>query len=223
MAETYISLTATSPSTKTLAFIVKTETTQKTIKNDKLKRVLTSKTSSMTKNTCLPKGTKSKPIALLGAAMLMGTMSYAQSIAPQSVNSGGTKMTQANGSLSFTVGELVVLSQTDSDGNTLGGGFTAGATLTTVSIQETDATILDVKVYPNPTTELVNIQINHSNLDHVLVTITDLQGKEVYKVIYAGISNVIGINTASYATGTYVMSLKNLTNQVLGTYKIIKH
>lgn len=170
----------------------------------------------MTKN-------KSKPIALLGAAMLMGTMSYAQSIAPQSVNSGGAKMTQTNGSLSFTVGELVVLSQTDSDGNTLGGGFTAGATLTTVSIQETDAAVLDVKVYPNPTTELVNIQINHSTIDQVVVTITDLQGKEVYSGKYAGISNVIGINTASYATGTYVLSLKNLNNQVLGTYKIIKH
>lgn len=170
----------------------------------------------MTKN-------KSKPIALLGAAMLMGTMSYAQSIAPQSVNSSGTKMSQANGSLSFTVGELVVLSQTDSQGNTLGGGFTAGATLTTVSIQKTDATVLDVKVYPNPTSELVNIQINHSTLEQVLVTITDLQGKEVYSGKYAGISNVIGINTASYATGTYVLSLKNLNNQVLGTYKIIKH
>ena len=170
----------------------------------------------MTKN-------KLKPIALLGAAMLMGTISYTQSISPQSVNSGGTKMTQANGSLSFTVGELVVLSQTDSQGNTLGGGFTAGATLTTASIQETDAAILDVKVYPNPTTELVNIQIKHSTLDQVVVTISDLQGKEVYNGKYAGISNVIGINTASYATGTYVLSLKNLTNQVLGTYKIIKH
>ena len=170
----------------------------------------------MTKN-------KSKPIALLGAAMLMGTISYAQSIAPQSVNSGGIKMTQANGSLSFTVGELVILSQTDSQGNTLGGGFTSGATLTTVSIQEADATVLDVKVYPNPTTELVNIQINHSAIDQVVVTITDLQGKEVYNGKYAGISNVIGINTASYETGTYVLSLKNLNNQVLGTYKIIKH
>ena len=170
----------------------------------------------MTKN-------KSKPIALLGAAMLMGTMSYAQSIAPQSVNCGGTKMTQANGSLSFTVGELVVLSQIDSDGNTLGGGFTAGATLTTVSVQETDAAILDVKVYPNPTTELVNIQIKHSTLDQVVVTITDLQGKEVYNGKYAGISNVIGINAASYATGNYLLTLKNLNNQMLGTYKIIKH
>ena len=177
----------------------------------------------MTNNTCLPKGMKSKPIALLGAAMLMGTMSYAQSIAPQSVNSGGTKMTQANGSISFTVGELVVLSLTDSVGNTIGGGFTVGATLTTVSIHETDAAVLDVNVYPNPTTELVNIQINYSTIDQVAVTITDLQGKEVYIGKYAGISNVIGINTASYATGTYVMSIKNLTNQVLGTYKIIKH
>jgi hypothetical protein len=166
---------------------------------------------------------KSKPIALLVAAMLMGIMSFAQSIAPQSVNSGGTKMTQANGSLSFTVGELVVLSQTDSDGNTLGGGFTAGATLTTASIQETDAAVLDVKVYPNPTSELVKIQINHSTLDQVVVTITDLQGKEVYNGKYAGISNVIGINTAAYSTGTYILTLKNPNNQVLGTYKIIKH
>jgi hypothetical protein len=166
---------------------------------------------------------KLKPIAMLGAAMLMGTMIYAQSISPQSVNSSGTKMTQANGSLSFTVGELVVLSQTDSEGNTLGSGFTAGATLTTVSIQETDAAVLDVRVFPNPTSDFVNIRINYSSIEQVLVSITDLKGKEVYNGKYAGLSNVIGINTVSYATGTYVLSLKNLNNQVLGTYKIIKN
>ena len=167
--------------------------------------------------------TKSKPLALLGAAMIMGTISYAQSIAPQSVNSSGTKMTQSNGSLSFTVGELVVLSQTDVEGNTLGGGFTVGATLTTVIIQETDAASMDVNVYPNPTTELINIQINHSTADQIVISITDLHGKEVYSGKYAGISNVIGINTASYATGAYMLTLKNLNNRVLGTYKIIKH
>ena len=75
----------------------------------------------MTKN-------KSMPLALLIAAILVGTLSYAQSIPLQSVNSGGTKMSQVNGSLSFTIGELVVLKHTESQGNTLGGGFTAGAT-----------------------------------------------------------------------------------------------
>jgi hypothetical protein len=170
----------------------------------------------MTKN-------KSKLIALIGAVFIMGTVSYAQSTAPQSVNSSGTKMSQSNGSLSFTVGELVVLNLTDSQGNTLGGGFTAGATLTTVSIKETDPVVLDVKVYPNPTTELVNIQINHSIIEQVVLSITDLQGKEVYSGKYAGVSNVIGVNTASYATGTYMLTLKDKNNQVLGTYKIIKN
>ncbi|NQW42143.1 MAG: T9SS type A sorting domain-containing protein [Bacteroidetes bacterium] len=169
------------------------------------------------------KKNKSKLIVLLGAAMLMGTMSYAQSIALQSVNSGGAKMSQANGSLSFTVGELVVLNLSDSEGNTLGGGFTAGARLTTLSIQETNAAVLDVKVFPNPTSDLLNIRINHSTIEQVMVSITDLQGKEVYNGLYAGISNTIGINTTAYAPGTYFLSLKNNTSQVLGTYKIIKN
>ncbi|MFN5345997.1 MAG: T9SS type A sorting domain-containing protein [Bacteroidota bacterium] len=170
----------------------------------------------MTKN-------KSKHITLLGAFMLFRTIGYAQSVAPQSVNSGGTKITQANGSLSFTVGELVVLSQTDSQGNTLGGGFSTGATLTTVSIKETDAAVLDVSVFPTPTTDLVHIRINHSSIEQIVVAITDLQGKELYNCKYTAVSNVIGINTASYAIGTYMLTLKNLNNQVLGNYKIIKH
>ena len=149
-------------------------------------------------------------------------MSYAQSIAPQSVNSAGAKMTQANGSLSFTVGELVVLTQTDSQGNSLGGGFTAGATLTTVSIQESDAAVLDVKVFPNPSSDLLNIQINYSTLEQVIVSVCDLQGKELYSGVYAALSNTIGINTASYSSGVYILSIKDMNKAPLGTYKIIK-
>jgi len=162
-----------------------------------------------------------KTVAIFVVTLLLGTMGYAQRIAPQSVNSGGTKMNQVICSLSFTLGELVVQSQTDSDGNTLDGGFTAGATVTTASIQGTDVNLLDVKVFPNPTTELVNIRINHSTLEQVIVSITDIQGEEVYYGKYAGISNTIGINTATYAPGTYMLFLKNKNNLVLGTYKII--
>jgi hypothetical protein len=166
---------------------------------------------------------KAKSTSMLGTALVIGTVSLAQSIAPQSVNSSGTKMSQANGSLSFTVGELLVLSQTDIDGNLLGSGFSTGATLTTASIQESDSTVLDVSVFPNPTSDLVNIRINHSKLEQVVVSIVDLKGKVVYNGKYAGISNTIRINTTDYALGTYVLSLKNNANQIYGIYKIIKH
>ncbi|MFN4812219.1 MAG: T9SS type A sorting domain-containing protein, partial [Bacteroidota bacterium] len=74
-----------------------------------------------------------------------------------------------------------------------------------------------------PTSDLVNICIKHSTLEQVIVTITDLQGKEVYNGLYAGISNTIGINTTAFSPGTYVLSLKNNKKQSLGTYRVIKH
>ncbi len=113
-------------------------------------------------------------------------------------------MSQSNGSLSFTVGEVVLLTQTDAAGNSLSSG------------------VLDVRVYPNPTTELVNIQLNHTTLEQVRVVVTNLQGKEVYSGTYAGITNVIGINTGAYSTGTYLLSLQSMKGHVLGTYKIVK-
>lgn len=166
---------------------------------------------------------KSKSLSLLGIALIIGSMCNAQIIAPQSVNSSGSKMTQSNGSLSFTVGELVVLSQIDIQGNSIGSGFTASAALAIVSVQETNTSVLDVNVYPNPTSDMIHIQINHSTLEQVVVTINDLQGKDIYIGKYACISNVIGINTTSYSKGIYMLTFRSLNNETLGKYKFIKN
>jgi hypothetical protein len=155
----------------------------------------------MTKNTCRPKGIKPKPLILLAAAMLMATMGIAQSLAPQAVNAAGVKFTQASGSISFTVGELVVKSQTDTDGNTLGGGFTNSAA---------------------GSTSLLTVEVASTNLSRLVVEFTDLQGKTLSSSQYAGISNKIGINTAGYANGTYLLFLKTESGKVLGSYQIIK-
>ena len=167
---------------------------------------------------------KSKQIALLILGVLFSFGMYAQSIAPESITNCAATMTQSNGSLSFTVGELVVLNFSDSDGNSLGGGFTNSSTISTavLSVKEPDAQLLDVKVFPNPTNALVYIQINRTSMEQVIVSITDSQGKELYEGQYAGMTNIIGINTAAYSSGTYVLLLKNKNNQVLGGYKIIK-
>jgi hypothetical protein len=165
------------------------------------------------------------PVAVFATTCLMslGTKNYAQSISPQSINSGASTMSQVNGSLSFTVGELVVLTQTDSEGNTLGGGFTSGATISTATIQEPNADLLSVLVYPNPTNALLNIQINHAEVGQLIIGIIDLQGKEVFSGKYAALANTIGINTAMLESGTYFLNLKDDKNEILGTYKVIKH
>lgn len=167
---------------------------------------------------------KSRPLVLLGVVMLLASSSQAQSIAPQAVNSAGVKMTQSNGSLNFTVGELVVKNQTDANGNSLGNGFTSSATgsTTVLSVKTPDKDVLNVSVYPNPTTDLVTVDVASTNLSRLVVELTDLQGKTISSSQYAGISNKIGINTAAYAEGTYILLLKTESGKLLGNYKIIK-
>jgi hypothetical protein len=166
----------------------------------------------------------SKPMLMLGLALLIVTTGYAQIIAPQSVNSAGVKMAQSNGSLSFTVGELVVLTQTDANGNSLGGGFTNSSTLSTtvLSVQEPDAAILQVSVFPNPTTDLVQIQIKEASIEEMNLELTDLSGKTLYSGHYLLMDQSIGINTANYPVGVYLLTLKKPNGQLLGTYKIVK-
>jgi hypothetical protein len=165
---------------------------------------------------------KNRIYTLLIALLMLGIKANAQKISPQSINSNGKKMTQSNGSLSFTLGEIVLTNDINTQGNSLRSGFTAGATLTTQSIQEPNINFLDIKVYPNPTSDLLNIRINHSSIQQFVISITDLQGKEVYNGTYSGIANTIGINTSSFSNGSYILSLSDNNQQILGTYKIIK-
>ncbi len=143
---------------------------------------------------------KNRIYSLLIALLMLGIKANAQKISPQSINSNGTKMTQSS----------------------LRSGFTAGATLSTQSIQEPNKNFLDIKVYPNPTYDLLHIRINHSSIQQFVISIRDLQGKEVYNGTYSGIANTITINTSSFSKGSYILTLSDNNQQILGTYKIIK-
>jgi len=163
-----------------------------------------------------------KTTTFISISFFVCNTTIAQSIVMQSINSGAANMNQANGSLSFTVGELLVSTQIDSQGNSLGVGNNATSVYSAMTILETDKKLLDVKVYPNPSSNILNIQVNYASIEYFNICICDVQGKLVYHEKHAGISNIIRINTTDYKKGNYIISLKNLNNQLLGTYKLIK-
>lgn len=156
--------------------------------------------------------------------LLSTSLLSAQNIAPQAVNSAGSKMTQSVGSLSFTVGELVIQQLYDSLGNSLGGGFTNSSTISTtvLSIQEPDANLLQVSVFPNPVAELLQIKIKESVLSEMTIELTDLNGKALYFGHYQLMNQNIGISVVNYPPGVYFLTLKTMSSRILGTYKIIK-
>jgi hypothetical protein len=160
-----------------------------------------------------------KPLWFL-ALMLVANTSIAQNIATQSVNPSGKRLVQNNGSLSFILGELYAFGYVDSLGNTLNSAFTVGATSVS-GIQESDVNVLKVIVYPNPSSEFINIKILHSTLELLLVSIIDSKGNEVYKSKHEFISNNIGINISSFVSGSYILLLKT-NGKTQGVYKIVK-
>lgn len=161
-------------------------------------------------------------IGLSVTLLLVGIVCDAQIIVPQSVNSSGGSLIQSNGSLSFTIGELAVVNLKDSQGNILGEGFMSGATISTLINRVIDHSVLDLEVFPNPTIDLVNIRINNSSLDQFILSIIDLQGREIYNVEYAATRNIINIDVSDLVAGTYLLYFKTGKNEFLGSYWIFK-
>ena len=166
-----------------------------------------------------------KQLLLSISIVLTAVLAYGQNLAPAAVSSAATKMTQSNGSLSFTVGELVVETHTDGNGNSLGGGFTNGSTSSTIitSVQQPDEEKLMVNVYPNPTADMLTLDVQHIDVDAYTITIFDVSGKQVYTANHAGISGRININLSSFESGTYLLNLISNKQETLGTYQVVRN
>jgi hypothetical protein len=200
----------------------------KTIKNDKKNRVLPSKTNNMTKHMRPPVGVKSKPIALLVSAMLMGAMSFAQSI-----HFNYTDGTNASYSL-----EDVRKITYDADVMSLHlwDGSLYAWNVSTIGYYQYDESSLDIQellnnanewevnIFPNPTSATLYVSFNLPQSDEVSIKLYDMQGKLI-------ITRNIGIketgehqeviDLTDIPMGTYTCSISGQKNLV--TKQLIKH
>ena len=66
----------------------------------------------------------------------------------------------------------------------------------------------DIKIFPNPTSEKINITVDHQFSNEATITLSDLSGKLVHNQNYRS-KKVITIDVRSFAKGTYVLTIKN--------------
>ncbi|MEY3199844.1 MAG: hypothetical protein RJA13_1802 [Bacteroidota bacterium] len=134
--------------------------------------------------------------------------------AQEVVSSQGQTYSNANGSIDFTVGEVII--NTGSNGtNDLTQGF-----------HQTNWNFLGVEdfapdyqatIFPNPTQEVLNIKT--SVFENVTYTLYDAQGKLVMQNILS--AEQTPIQVSQLAPGSYSLTLNNET-QNLKTFKLIK-
>ena len=148
--------------------------------------------------------------------MLFSAGLSAQSISKQVIAPAGSTISNGNNQLSFNAGEIVVGGMTAEDGSfQLGNGYYPSLYLSVLSI-ESPTTNLLVKVYPNPTKEL--IFITHPISNSFKVFISDVTGKVLFQ---KQVGKQEPINIEKYPTGTYLINVTT-EDKKTNSYKIIK-
>lgn len=110
----------------------------------------------------------------------------------------------------------------DSSGN-VRSAFTVTTGNSMVSIEENES-ITGLKLYPNPTQGLINLDFESLNSTDLSIKIFDTKGSEVLNIdenIFSG-SNKIQINTTSLEEGLYIIQLLNGKSFVTKRFQVVK-
>jgi hypothetical protein len=122
---------------------------------------------------------------------------------PDVVTTTGGYYANSAGSLSWTMGEPISETVSDSN-NTLTQGFQQGSYFVVSVVDELAKPSINISVYPNPVSSLLNIKSNSS--DPLRAELVDLQGRTVYEQVFENGQGQIDISNRSdemYILGVY--------------------
>ena len=141
----------------------------------------------------------------------------AGSVTAQEVISANGGTATADGTqVSWTIGETVVATVGDAN-NTLTQGFQQSK-LTVTAIDEIQVVGVEIKVYPNPTSDFVTVHFS-KEVEKPIYSLFDLSGRIIEQKNIE--STDVKIDMTSFAGGSYILKL-NSGQQPLQSFKIIK-
>lgn len=146
---------------------------------------------------------------------LITSIGYSQSISKQVLGSAGSKQSNSNLIVNWTIGEPVVSLMT-AGGNQLGNGYYPALDLQALSVED-NVLEVQLRIYPNPTTQ--SLYVTHPDMNSFGITIVDLNGKQ----LYAGtINKEEPLDVSNYTQGIYMVTIENTSTNKKNSYKIIK-
>ena len=138
--------------------------------------------------------------------------SYAQDF--ELIGTSGDSFKNENYQIDWSIGEVAVETYTN-ESNVLTQGL--HQSIYTVLAVEDNAIKLNMSVYPNPVTDIVNIKAKNLN-DYQLI-LSDVNGKQLLVKQVSNASSLLDLS--NYRRATYYLSI-NQNGKLLKTYKIIK-
>ena len=156
-----------------------------------------------------------KRLLLLNICFIFFTVSYSQ----QSIlATSGDYFKNETSSISFTIGDLVVDSYLGTSFSITQGFQQSEKTIT--GIENISKYGLNINIYPNPTTDFVNINIDGDNLENISCILYDIKGQNlVQKPVNKG---QLKLDLLQYSPSIYLLKIVKGTT-TLHTFKFMKH
>ena len=155
---------------------------------------------------------------ILSLSCLLVSSLFAQSaIVPVGGDAQGN-----GGSVSYTVGQLAVESAANSNGSiSVLEGVQQPYEIMTVGVDDYPQIALNAIVYPNPTENIAQLQLNGFEIpaDGLRATLYNSNGKQLQNVTVT--EDLTTFQIGQYATGTYYLEVRD-GKRVLKTFKIVR-
>ena len=154
-----------------------------------------------------------RSIILFAVLLLITAVNVA---AQEVISANGGTATAAGTQVSWTIGEPIITTVSDAN-NTLTQGFHQSK-LTVTAINDIQVLGVEIKVYPNPTSDFVIVHFSKV-MEKPTYFLFDLSGRIIEQKNIE--STDVKIDMTSYAGGSYILKV-NSGQQPLQTFKIIK-
>lgn len=139
--------------------------------------------------------------------------------AQESPTASGGEATGTGGTANYSVGQVVSTTNTGTNGSVAQGVQQPYEISTTVGVNETTIN-LELSVYPNPTTNYLQLKIEDFELSTLNFQLIDLQGKVIENKKVTATTSTINMETLPKAI--YFLNISD-NNQIVKTFKIIKN
>jgi len=158
---------------------------------------------------------KFSALVFLAALPIVGS---AQSVTPEVVASAGEHFDNGTIQLSWTLGE-VMIDTYDNGTNILTQGFHQPM-LTVTSIEENLSNIR-MNLYPNPTSEFLNIELGNNDKD-INLQLFDMNGKLIHRDVITANTNNFVLPMNAVATGKYLVQMQSQDGKLNTTHQVVK-
>jgi len=163
-----------------------------------------------------------KRLTVLMFSLMASFVLSGQSISSYVVASAGESVEKDGVSISWTLGELAIETIEDSEGSViLTQGFQQGYFEIT-SVGEPLSNNFVIKIYPNPASEYVLVDLQSDQVKSAVVEMYDLQGKLVYNNKYDAMEGPNRIELSGLNSSQYILRVVDSSGKVLQTFKLVK-